>query len=113
MEITNPVLFLILQRNNLILQKKYDLLLRIPKNREEMKKYAAYGLELYSPDIMGCCKEFALPPCKRISPKGTKRRKITNDKLNITPKDLWGILIAAAATALCVAIDVILKGNEQ
>ena len=34
---------------------------------------------------------------------------IINDKLNFAPKDFWGIIITAAAAALCVAIDILLK----
>ena len=38
---------------------------------------------------------------------------MTNDKLNFDPKDFWGIIITAAAAALCVAIDILLKEEEH
>ena len=41
--------------------------------------------------------------------KRTKKEMIINDKLNFAPKDFWGIIITAAAAALCVAIDILLK----
>lgn len=39
----------------------------------------------------------------------TKRRQMTNDKLNQFPDNVWGIVLTAAAALLCVAIDVVLK----
>ena len=38
---------------------------------------------------------------------------ITNDKLKYASKDIWGIIITAAAAALCVAIDILLKEDEH
>lgn len=35
-----------------------------------------------------------------------------NDKLNISPKDILSFLLAAAATALCIIIDVVAKENK-
>ena len=36
-----------------------------------------------------------------------------NDKLNLNPKDILGVILAAAAAVLCVAIDVILKEEDE
>ena len=38
---------------------------------------------------------------------------ITNDKLKYASKDIWGIIITAAAAALCVAIDILLKEEKE
>lgn len=38
---------------------------------------------------------------------------MTNDKLNFAPKDFWSIIITAAAAALCVAIDILLKEEDH
>ena len=38
-----------------------------------------------------------------------ERDEITNDKLKYASKDIWSIIITAAAAALCVAIDILLK----
>ena len=43
----------------------------------------------------------------------TERDEITNDKLKYASKDIWGIIITAAAAALCVAIDILLKEEEH
>ena len=43
----------------------------------------------------------------------TERDEITNDKLKYASKDIWGIIITAAAAALCVAIDILLKEEEK
>ena len=41
------------------------------------------------------------------------RRYPDNDKLNLNPKDILGVILAAAAAVLCVAIDVILKEEDE
>lgn len=38
---------------------------------------------------------------------------IPNDKLKITPQDVLSLVIATAATALCVAIDIILREEND
>ena len=43
----------------------------------------------------------------------TERDEITNDKLKYASKDIWGIIITAAAAALCVAIDILLKEEKE
>ena len=43
----------------------------------------------------------------------TEREMITNDKLKYASKDIWGIIITAAAAALCVAIDILLKEEKE
>lgn len=45
--------------------------------------------------------------------EGKKGDAIINDKLNITPKDIWAVLLAAAATAICAAIDMIFKEENK
>lgn len=42
-----------------------------------------------------------------------ERRLIPNDKLNFPLDDVWAIVIAAAAAALCAAIDVILTEENH
>lgn len=44
---------------------------------------------------------------------GTRREKITNDKLNLDSNDLIGILLAAAAALLCVTIDYFTKETDN
>ena len=39
--------------------------------------------------------------------------KITNDKLNLYPKEIFGIVLAAAAALLCAAIDYLIKENDH
>ena len=41
--------------------------------------------------------------------KSWKRKVSANGKLNVTPKEVGSIIVAAAATALCVIIDILLK----
>ena len=36
-----------------------------------------------------------------------------NEKLIFTPKEIGGVIVAAAATALCVIIDILLKEGEE
>ena len=43
----------------------------------------------------------------------TEREMVTNDKLKYASKDIWGIIITAAAAALCVAIDILLKEEKE
>lgn len=43
----------------------------------------------------------------------TEREMVTNDKLKYASKDIWGIIITAAAAALCVAIDILLKEENH
>ena len=43
----------------------------------------------------------------------TEREMVTNDKLKYASKDIWGIVITAAAAALCVAIDILLKEEKE
>lgn len=43
----------------------------------------------------------------------TEREMITNDKLKYASKDIWGIIITAAAAVLCVAIDILLKEEKE
>lgn len=38
---------------------------------------------------------------------------VINDKLNINTKDILSIVIAAAATAVCVVIDIILNEEQK
>ena len=40
---------------------------------------------------------------------------ITNDKLNINSKDIWGVVIAIASAGFCAAIDILLRNepNEE
>lgn len=38
---------------------------------------------------------------------------IINDKLNITPQDVWSVLIVTAATALCAVIDILLRKGDH
>jgi len=48
----------------------------------------------------------------RVGPE-RERRYPGNDKLNLNPKDVLGVILAAAAAVLCVAIDVILKEEDE
>ena len=43
----------------------------------------------------------------------TEREMVTNDKLKYASKDIWAIVITAAAAALCVAIDILLKEEKE
>ena len=36
-----------------------------------------------------------------------------NEKLNISPKDILSVLLAAAATILCIIIDVVSKEENK
>jgi len=36
---------------------------------------------------------------------------MANDRFHIDPKDVWGVIIAAAAAALCALIDTLFKGS--
>ena len=45
-------------------------------------------------------------------PSLCERRAISNDKLTFTPSDIWAVLIAGAAAALCATIDLILKEEK-
>ena len=38
---------------------------------------------------------------------------IPNDKLNISGRDIWAIVLTAAATALCAAIDLLLQEEKK
>lgn len=40
---------------------------------------------------------------------------MTNDKLNINSKDIWGVVIAIVSAGLCAAIDIFLRNepNEE
>ena len=38
---------------------------------------------------------------------------ITNDKLNLDSKDIFGILLAATAALVCAAIDYFIKENDN
>ena len=44
---------------------------------------------------------------------GQRRDGITNDKLNLDSKDIFGILLAAAAALVCAAIDYLIKENDD
>ena len=48
-----------------------------------------------------------------LTHRGTRREKITNDKLNLDSNDLIGILLVAAAALLCAAIDYFTKENDD
>ena len=42
-----------------------------------------------------------------------RREKITNDKLNINSKDIWGVVIAIVSAGLCAAIDIFLRNESN
>ena len=44
---------------------------------------------------------------------GQRREKITNDKLNLDSKGVFGILLAAAAALVCAAIDYFIEENDD
>ena len=48
-----------------------------------------------------------------VQNRWNERRYPDNDKLNLNPKDILGVILAAAAAVLCVAIDVILKEEDE
>ena len=58
---------------------------------------------------MGCC--HAVDPADYRT-GGITGKEDQNDKLNISPKDVLGVLLAAVATALCIIIDVVSKENK-
>ena len=44
---------------------------------------------------------------------GQRREGITNDKLNLDSKGVFGILLAAAAALVCAAIDYLIEENDD
>ena len=58
---------------------------------------------------MVCC--YAVDPAYHRTDSVTEK-ETGNDKLNITPKDVLSILLAAAAAALCIIIDVVSKESK-
>lgn len=50
----------------------------------------------------------------RLTPDTRKRKEcFANEKLTPASKELWSILIAGVAAALCAAVDIILKDDEN
>ena len=50
------------------------------------------------------------PP--RYGLKGRRNRMISNEKPPIDGKGIWAVVLAAAATALCAVIDLLLQGEN-
>lgn len=44
---------------------------------------------------------------------GMTEKEDQNEKLNISPKDILSVLLAAAATILCIIIDVVSKEENK
>ena len=56
--------------------------------------------------------------CHAVDPNDHRTGSMTgkedqNDKLNISPKDILSVLLAAAATILCIIIDVVSKEENK
>lgn len=76
----------------------------------EDENYANHNFTNNSRCVMDCC--YAVDPdYHRIDDMTGKEYK--NEKLNITPKDILNVLLAAAATILCIIIDVVAKENNK
>ena len=59
---------------------------------------------------MGCC--YAVDS-DDYRTDGMTRKEDQNEKLNISPKDVLSVLLAAAATILCIIIDVVSKEENK
>ena len=76
---------------------------------QEDKNYAYHYFTDNSKSFMGCY--YAIDSVNHGTDSMTGKED-QNDKLNITHKDILSILLAAAATALCILIDVVSKESE-
>ena len=76
--------------------------------REDEKHAYHYSTD-NSKCFMVCC--HAVDPDDHLA-DGMTGKEDSNDKLTISPKDILSILLAAAATALCIIIDVVSKESE-
>lgn len=59
---------------------------------------------------MGTGDKTGFPP--RYGLKGRRNRMFPNEKSPIDGKGIWAVVLAAAATALCAVIDLLLQGEN-
>lgn len=76
----------------------------------EDENYANHNFTDNSRCFMDCC--HAVDPAY-YRKDGMTGKEDKNEKLNITSKDILSILLAAAATILCIMIDVVAKENNK
>lgn len=60
--------------------------------------------------LMGIGSETCSLPCYGL--RGRRDRMIFNEKPSIDGKGIWAVVLAAAATALCAVIDLLLQGEN-
>ena len=59
---------------------------------------------------MGTGDKTGIPP--RYGLRGRRGGMISNEKPPIDGKSIWAVVLAAAATALCAVIDLLLQGEN-
>jgi len=59
---------------------------------------------------MGACGRFDNPSHRSLT--GRRKRMNFNEKPPIGGKGIWAVILAAAATALCAVIDLLLQGED-
>ena len=59
---------------------------------------------------MGAGNKTGIPPCYGLRER--RDRMISNEKPPIDGKSIWAVVLAAAATALCAVIDLLLQGEN-
>ncbi len=60
--------------------------------------------------LMGACGKFHNPFCRSLT--GRRDEMNFNEKLPIDGKGILAVILAAAATALCAVIDLLLQGEN-
>ena len=76
----------------------------------EEEKYAYHDFTDNSRCFVVCC--YAADPAY-YCPTGITGKEDQNEKLKISPKDILSVLLAAAATILCIIIDVVSKEENK
>ena len=92
---------------------KLRICISVRKNRKEENRNAEPSAAPDPRRFGGDRRHIAAQDRTGLTARGTRREKITNDKLNLDPNDLVGILLAAAAALLCVTIDYFTKETDN